>query len=164
LTFSHGGRDEGFVADMFMRPASDRGLVIMMNGVNGGLMTEIERAFAEEYGFGAPPRETKTIVAKSASELGAYAGRYVGLAGRDTLRFVVSVAPGDKALEVYNSLARRALPIAPLGGDRFVGLEGGGEWTFERAGDGAAPVRSVALGTGPNRRVFVREGSDIGAP
>jgi CubicO group peptidase (beta-lactamase class C family) len=164
LTFSHGGRDEGFVADMFMRPASGRGLVIMMNGVNGGLMTEIERAFAEEYGFGAPPRETKTIVAKSASELGAYVGRYVGLAGRDTVRFVVSVAPDGKALEVYNTPARRSLPIAPLGGDRFVGLEGGGEWTFERAGDGATPVRSVALGTGPNRRVFVREGSDSSAP
>jgi hypothetical protein len=33
------------VADMFMRPGSGRGLVIMMNGVAGGLMTEIERAF-----------------------------------------------------------------------------------------------------------------------
>ena len=157
LSFSHGGRDEGFVADFFMRPASGRGLVIMMNGVAGGLMGEIERAFAEEYGFGAPPRLPRSIVTKSASELGAYAGRYVGVLGRDTVRFDVSIAPDGKTLQVYNSLARRALPIAPLGGDRFVGLEGGAEWTFEHAGDGATPVRSLAIGTGENRRVLVRE-------
>lgn len=157
LTFSHGGRDEGFVADMFMRPASGRGLVIMMNGVAGGLMGEIERAFAEEYGFGAPPRTTRTIVAKSASELGAYVGHYVGVAGTDTARFDVSVTADGKSLEVYNSLGRRTLPIAPLGGDRFVGLEGGGEWTFERAGDGASSVKSLAIGTGANRRVLTRQ-------
>jgi len=51
----------------------------------------------------------------------------------------------------------RWVRVAPLGGDRFVGLEGGAEWTFERAGDGAAPVRSLAIGTGANRRVLVRE-------
>ncbi|HEY7236442.1 MAG TPA: serine hydrolase domain-containing protein [Gemmatimonadaceae bacterium] len=157
LSFSHGGRDEGFVADMFMRPASGRGLVIMMNGVAGGLLGEIERAFAEEYGFGAPPRLPRTIVAVPASELGAYVGRYVGVAGRDTARFDVSVAPDGKTLQVYNALARRALPLAPLGGDRFVGLEGGGEWMFERADEGGGPVRSLAIGTGPNRRVLVRE-------
>ena len=156
LSFSHGGRDEGFVADFFMRPASERGLVIMMNGVNGGLLGEVERAFAEEYGFGAPPRTTRTILAKSASELGGYVGRYVGTLGRDTARFDVSVAPDAKTLLVYNSLARRALPIAPLGGDRFVGLEGGGEWMFERADESGGPVRSLALGTGENRRVLVR--------
>lgn len=156
LSFSHGGRDEGFVADMFMRPASGRGLVIMMNGVNGGLMTEIERAFAEEYGFGAPPRITRTIVAKSPSELSGYVGHYVGAFGRDTARFDVSVAPDAKTLLVYNSLAKRALPIAALGGDHFVGLEGGGEWLFERADEGTGAVRSLALGNGENRRVLVR--------
>ena len=164
LSFSHGGRDEGFVADMFMRPASGRGLVIMMNGVNGGLMAEIERAFAEEYGFGAPTRVTKTIVAKSASELREYAGRYVAVVGKDTVRFDVSASSDGKSLQVYQSTGRRALPIAPLGGDRFVGLEGGGEWTFERAGDGTSPIKSLANGTGPNRRVFVRDRSDTGAP
>ena len=156
LTFSHGGRDEGFVADLFMRPASGRGLVIMMNGVNGGLMGEIERAFAEEYGFGAPPRIPRTIVAKSPSELGGYVGHYVGAFGRDTARFDVSVSPDGRGLMVYNSAARRALPIVPLGGERFVGLEGGGDWTFERAEEGTGPVRSLVIGTGENRRVLVR--------
>ena len=94
----------------------------MMNGVAGGLMGEIERAFAEEYGFGAPPRMPRTIVAKSASELGAYAGRYVGIVGRDTARFDVSVAPDGKTLAVYNAgasvAADRAVRRRPVRGAR----------------------------------------------
>jgi CubicO group peptidase (beta-lactamase class C family) len=156
LTFSHGGRDEGFVADMFMRPNTGRGLVIMMNGVAGGLMTEIERAYAEEYGFGAPPRITRTVVTIPAAKLGEYAGRYVGIAGNDTTRIDVSVAADGKVLALYNSTSKRSIPIALLGGDKFVGLEGGGEWAFERA-EGAGPVTSLALGAGPNRRVLARQ-------
>jgi hypothetical protein len=41
-----------------------------------------------------------------------------------------------------------------FGGDVFVGMDGGGEWTFARANtDASAEVRSLASGTGQNRRV-----------
>jgi CubicO group peptidase (beta-lactamase class C family) len=156
LTFSHGGRDEGFVADVFMRPNTGRGFVVMMNGVAGGLMTEVERAYAEEYGFGAPLRITRTVVSIPVAKLGEYAGRYVGIAGNDTTRIDVSVTADGKMLALYNSASKRSIPIAPLGGDRFVGLEGGGEWAFERV-EGAGAVTSLALGAGPNRRVLVRQ-------
>ena len=128
----------------------------MMSGVGGGLMTEIERAYAEEYGFGAPTRITRTVVAIPAAKLGEYAGRYVGIAGNDTTRIDVSVAADGKMLAVYNATSKRSIPIAPLGADKFVGLEGGGEWAFERA-EGAGPVTSLALGAGPNRRVLTRQ-------
>ena len=156
LTFSHGGRDEGFVADMFMRPNTGRGFVIMMNGVAGGLMTEIERAFAEEYGFGAPPRVTRALVSVAPAKLAEYAGRYVGIAGSDTTRIDISVTPDGKMLAFYNQASKRSAPIAPLGGDKFVGLEGNGEWNFDRA-DGSSAVKSLALGAGPNRRVLLRQ-------
>jgi CubicO group peptidase (beta-lactamase class C family) len=157
LWFGHGGRDEGFVADMFMGPNRGRGLVIMINGVGGGLLGEIERAFAEEYGFGAPPRIPRNVVAMTAVKLGEYAGHYVGVAGKDTTRFDVSVAPDGKTLALFNAPARRSLPLAPVGGDSFVGLEGGGEWTFDRGGDPNGTVKSIALGAGPNRRVLMRQ-------
>jgi CubicO group peptidase (beta-lactamase class C family) len=156
LTFSHGGRDEGFVADMFMRPNTGRGFVIMMNGVAGGIMTEIERAFAEEYGFGAPPRVTRALVPVSPAKLGEYTGRYVGVAGSDTIRFDVRVTPDGKMLSFYNPASRRSIPIAPVGPDQFLGLEGNGQWTFERADKNGA-VTSLANGTGPNRRVLLRQ-------
>jgi CubicO group peptidase (beta-lactamase class C family) len=157
LTFSHGGRDEGFVADLFLRPNTGRGFVIMMNGVQGGLMTEIERAFAEEYGFGAPPRIARQSVALTASKLAEYAGHYVGGATpADTAGLTISVSPDGRLLSVYNPVIRHSLPLAPVGGDLFVGLEGGGEWSFQRSESGDR-VASLALGAGQGRRVLVRQ-------
>jgi hypothetical protein len=140
-----------------MRPGTGRGFVIMMNGVAGGLMAEIERAFAEEYGFGGQPRTTRTAVAMPATKLAEYTGRYVAVVNADTARFDVTVAPDGKTLAVYNTAARRALPIAPVGVDSFVGLEGGGAWSFERTGDANSPVRAIVSGTGQNRRVLTRQ-------
>jgi CubicO group peptidase (beta-lactamase class C family) len=157
LVFSHNGRDEGFVAEMFMSPAKGRGLVIMMNGVNGGVIGEIERAFAEEYGFGGQPRVTRALTSLPASKLAEYAGKYSTVVNKDTLRLDVSVAADGKTLSVNNSSARRSIPLAPVGADRFVGLEGAGEWVFDREGEGSAPIKSIAQGVGPNRRVFVRQ-------
>jgi len=133
-----------------------RGLVIMANGVQGGVFQEIERAFAEEYGFGAPPRIVRQGVAMTPAKLAEYAGRYVGTAPPDTAGLTVSVAPDGKTLSVYNPAARRSLPLAPVGGDLFVGLEGGGEWSFQRT-DSGARVASLALGSGQNRRVLTRQ-------
>jgi CubicO group peptidase (beta-lactamase class C family) len=157
LVFSHNGRDEGFVAEMFMSPAKGRGLVIMMNGVNGGLIGEIERAFAEEYGFGGQSRVTRAITSLPASKLAEYVGKYSTVVNTDTLRLDVSVAADGNTLSVYSSPAKRSIPLAPVGTDRFVGLEGGGEWTFDREGEGSGPIKSIAQGVGPNRRVFVRQ-------
>ena len=156
ISFSHGGRDEGFVANMIMWPQKGRGLVIMMNGVQGGIMQEIQRAFAEEYGVGALPRVERTLVAMTDAELGQYRGRYSAVAGRDTVRLDISTTPGGKTLTMYQSNAKRTLVLAPVGPDSFVGMDGGGAWTFNRAESGGA-VQSLANGTGQNRRVFTRE-------
>jgi CubicO group peptidase (beta-lactamase class C family) len=156
LQFSHNGRDEGFVAELFMRPNTGRGLVIMINGVGGGLIQEIERAYAEEYGFGGPPRVARTVAATSREKLAEYVGRYVvAVPNADSLRLDVSVGPDGKTLMVFNSSAKRAIPLAFTGGDAFVGLEGGGEWSFERAETGA--IRAIVNGAGANRRVIPRQ-------
>lgn len=155
LSFSHGGRDEGFVANLIMWPQKGCGLVIMMNGVQGGLMGEIQRAFAEEYGVGAPPRIDRSLAAMSAQELSAYRGSYVSIVGRDTARIDVTVPPNAKTLVVQMMTSpKRSLVIAPVGADAFVGMEGGGAWAFERVnGD----VKSLATGAGQNRRVFTKQ-------
>jgi len=157
LVFSHNGRDEGFVAEMFMSPSKGRGLVIMMNGVNGGVMQEIERAFAEEYGFGGQPRVARAVTSLPAPKLAEYAGKYSTVINKDTVQLVVSVAPDGKMLSVYQSPAKRSIPLAPTGNDQFVGLEGGGVWSFDREGEGSGPVKAIAQGVGPNRRVFARQ-------
>jgi hypothetical protein len=61
-------------------------------------------------------------------------------------------------LAFYNQASKRSAPLAPLGDDKFVGLEGNGAWAFERA-DGSGAVNSLATGAGPNRRVLQRQPS-----
>jgi hypothetical protein len=130
----------------------------MMNGVQGGVMTEIQRAFAEEYGLGGPPRVERQLAPVSATKLAEYRGSYSTVVGRDTVRLDVSVPPGGKALSMYSSAAKRVLLLAPVGGDVFVGMDGGGEWTFSRANtDASAEVRSLASGVGQNRRVYNKQ-------
>ncbi len=157
LVFSHGGRDEGFVADMFMSPSNGRGFVIMMNGVTGGVIAEIERAFAEEYGFGGQPRVTRAVTTIPAAKLSEYSGTYSTIVNKDTLQLTVSVASDGKTLSLYTSSGKRSIPLAPVGGDRFVGLEGGGEWSFDRDAEGSGPVKALTQGLGANRRVYARQ-------
>ena len=118
----------------------------------------IERAFAEEYGFGAPPRVSRTVIAMTRDKLGEFVGRYAGpgpTPTADSLKLDVSIPTDGKMLMVYNSASKRSLPIAPTGGNEFVGLEGGGTWQFERSAEGK--ITAIANGTGPNRRILAKQ-------
>jgi len=54
IHFSHGGRDEGFVASVDMWPVRGQGLVVLTNGVSGALLAEIQNAFRDAYGIHTP--------------------------------------------------------------------------------------------------------------
>jgi hypothetical protein len=97
------------------------------------------------------------FVAPLAAKLAGYAGRYVGVTNADSTTLDVTVAEDGKTLSVYNRGARRSLPLVPVGGNLFVGLELGGEWPFERSEGANTPVQSLALGVGPNRGVLIRQ-------
>jgi hypothetical protein len=86
-----------------------------------------------------------------------YVGRYVVAVNADTIRLDVSVAQDGKTLGVYDARTGRTVPLAPVGPDAFVGLEGAGAWSFERTGDASSPVRAIVNGAGPNRRVLVKQ-------
>jgi CubicO group peptidase (beta-lactamase class C family) len=57
IRFSHGGRDEGFVASLDMWPVRGQGIIVLTNGVSGQLLAEIQNAFREMYGIRTPDRE-----------------------------------------------------------------------------------------------------------
>jgi CubicO group peptidase (beta-lactamase class C family) len=54
VEFSHGGRDEGFVANFDMWPVRGQGLVVLTNGVAGGFLNELSDAFREAYSIKKP--------------------------------------------------------------------------------------------------------------
>jgi hypothetical protein len=142
LAFSHGGRDEGFVAQIYMWPTLGRGYVIMMNGVNGGLIVEIARGFRELYGL-PPDRVVKQVTASDPASLDAAPGRY----RIQNTEWVVS-RRGDE-LRVLNPIGNE-LTLLPQGKDAYVDLETGVDWSFERDTAGAV-VRLVRVQGG--RRV-----------
>ena len=152
LRFSHGGRDEGFVANLVMWPHRGRGLVVMMNGVNGQLIAEIARGFAELYGLPAPwERTEKKVAAADPASLDAASGRYRAIAGEDTISFVVRREGSE--LRILSPLGNE-LTVLPQRKDAYFDLESGTDWTFERNASGA--IVRVVRQQGPRRLVAER--------
>jgi CubicO group peptidase (beta-lactamase class C family) len=100
--FSHGGRDEGFVASLDMWPALGQGIVVLTNGVSGQLLDEIQAAFHQMYAIDKAPKK-HTPVALDPRVLDAYVGRY-------------QVAPKATLLVTREG---NALFIRPTGQPRF---------------------------------------------
>jgi len=130
LRFSHGGRDEGFVADLVMWPARHRGIVILTNGVSGGLLQEIERAFGAEYGLMTSPRVEKRLAAVPASTLDSLPGHYLLTVGRDTIN--LTVARRGDVLWLSASDDPEGTRLLPQATDSFFDLVSGANFNFER--------------------------------
>ena len=155
ISFSHGGRDEGFVAQARMWPKLGRGIFILTNGVSGTLLAEIQRAFADLYGFGGPPRMTKRVAIADSASLAGLAGTYefVSPNQRDTVR--LEVMPTATMLRMSDSQLQRMRYLLPEGGDNFFDHDIASQFTFEReAPNGRA--RALVLIQGQNRRVAPR--------
>jgi CubicO group peptidase (beta-lactamase class C family) len=157
LTFSHGGRDEGFVANVVMWPNRGRGLAILSNGVAGGLLQEIMRGFAEEYGVPFAPRAEKRVGSIDGKAWAGFPGRYAMLAGRDTVLLDVTVDTTAGVVTASAPSLSQTMRLLPLQGDTFFSIDNGSEWTFERDGAGSgAPVKALATGTGGRRNVALK--------
>lgn len=130
LRFMHGGRDEGFVADLVMWPVQRRGIVIMTNGVSGGLLQEIERAFSAEYGLTTAPRIEKTLATIPASSMDSLPGNYLVTRGENTIKVSVTRRGDGLWMTTSNDVAQ--FRLLPQGTDSFFDLENGANWQFER--------------------------------
>ena len=143
ISFSHGGRDEGFVAQVAMWPKLGRGYFVLTSGVSGPLLTEIRRAFAELYGVGQSPRPERKVAAVDTASFKSLLGQYVRVQGADTITYDVTSAAGT--LSMYNATGRRRFQLFPETPDTFFDWNTGGTFIFERDSTSAV-VRSIRLG------------------
>lgn len=149
--FSHNGRDEGFIATLVMWPARGQGLVVLTNGTNGALLGEITRSFAALYGLAGYERREVTLAAADTTA-------WAGLSGRWRARNADSRMPpttvertaGGLGLVLSTGARMSLVPVGPL---RFVGLDNGASYAFERGDDGAMRLR---IGEGPGAAVLER--------
>lgn len=150
ISFSHGGRDEGFVATFTMWPKLGRGIFILMNGVGGPLMTEITRAFGEVTGQPVAPRQERTVARVEPAALAPLAGRYVLALPRDTVTLEVTLEQGG--LVLFDPTLQRRIPLLPEGQDVFFDPNSGQRLIFEREGAAAtARGRAIVVRQGPPR-------------
>ncbi len=151
LVFSHGGRDEGFIATMLMYPAKGRGLVIMTNGVSGALLNEIIFAFDEIMGLRTMPRAAKVLATSrdalaEASAVGAYRLRV----GNDSITYTVR----QHAARLW--LVRSPVDSVewlPQGPDLYFTRESGGDISVQRLNSRAS---SFTVANGAQRTIFAR--------
>ncbi len=109
-TFGHGGRDEGFVAQLTAFVDHGDGFVILTNGVSGSLLGEISRSIAEAYGWPSTPRRTMTMTARGATELGDLTGRYLYVQGADSAIITVSLDGGRLKVTMPGEPGEELLP------------------------------------------------------
>ena len=155
VSFMHGGRDEGFVANARMWPKLGIGDFILPHGVSGALLTEIHRAFVEMYGFGGNARVMKRVATVDSASLAGLAGKYhfVSPNQRDTVR--LEITPTATMLRMWDSSLQRMRYLLPEGGDAFFDHDIASQFSFEReAPNGKA--RALVLIQGQNRRIAPR--------
>ena len=143
ISFSHGGRDEGFVAHVQMWPKLGKGIAILTNGVSGPFMNEVRRAFAEIYGLpGSQPRQDRTAMALDAAAIDPYVGRYIVAIRGDTIPLSFSVVAG--ALTLFNPFNKQRIRLWPEAADTFFDGNNGQTYVFER--DSWRSITAVRLG------------------
>lgn len=148
IQFTHGGRDEGFVANFIMWPKLGRGIFVLTNGVNPGLLGELTRAFTEVYGMPQPPRMERKVVAMDSAALAPLAGRFMLAQGKDTAFY--DIKPSGSKLTVYDGRMNVTRVVWPEGGDVFFDEGTGGRIKFIRESDPNSRAKAIVLGAGAN--------------
>jgi CubicO group peptidase (beta-lactamase class C family) len=154
IQFTHGGRDEGFVGNFVMWPKLGRGIFILTNGVEGSLMAEITRAFADYYGMPGPSRDVRHVVDTDSASLAPLVGRYMLVQGRDSALYGVTQV--GSRLILYDGRGKRTTLLWAEGGDVFFSLNTGTRLVFKRDSVPGSAAIGFALGPSPNAPVARR--------
>ena len=131
VRFEHSGGNEGFRSIIKFYKNLGMGAVIMVNSnPGGGLIPEIERAIAAEYGWPGYFPEEKVVVDVAEDALRACTGDYASESG---LRFTITQDGGSLFLKLGN---QSSLEIYPQSETAFFARAVNATVTFEKAEDG----------------------------
>jgi CubicO group peptidase (beta-lactamase class C family) len=133
IRFSHGGYTNGYRCEM-VGFGNGQGVVILTNGSSQGLLREIMRSVATEYGWAAPEYKPieRTLVTVEPRVMEAYVGEYEFPEGRNPRISVVSVKNGQLNVD--------GTPLRPESETRFFGA---GEATYIFIRDESGQVREM---------------------
>jgi len=153
LTFSHGGRDEGFDAFLIGTASTGQGLAVMINANDDSRMTDrIVDFVARKYHWPSASTYVPPVAsgAVSPAQLQAYTGRYE-LSNNNMITFVAA----DGRL----SLLAGGLPdeeFVALGNDQFASMDRNLRVTFTR--DASHEISGLTWTNGDRARMVPRVG------
>jgi hypothetical protein len=142
-TFSHPGKNEGFVCILFAYLETGQGAVVMTNGDGGnGLFNEILRAIAQEYGWPDYRQREKTVVAVNPTVHESYVGEYE-ISG---IRVTIST-DGEQLFVQAPPVWPQRVRLYPSGDDKFFLVDEDVDLTFVKDPQGhVAEMRALASG------------------
>ncbi|HYX27417.1 MAG TPA: serine hydrolase, partial [Pyrinomonadaceae bacterium] len=147
--FGHGGSDEGFTSQLLVSRDKGYGVAVMINSDAGGILEEVVRAVAKEYGWDGilpPPYETISL---DAAKLRAFTGRY--RVNPDRV-LTMKVEAGDNAARPNKLVAypTTGMPfeLLPVSETTFVRRNAGLKYEFVK--DETAGTFNAVRITGPN--------------
>jgi CubicO group peptidase (beta-lactamase class C family) len=74
--FGHGGSDEGFTSELLVSRDKGYGVAVMVNSDSGGILREVVRAVAREYGWDEFLPAPYEVTSLDAAKLKTFEGRY----------------------------------------------------------------------------------------
>jgi CubicO group peptidase (beta-lactamase class C family) len=101
--FGHGGSDEGFTAELLVNRDKGYGVAVMVNSDNGGILREVIRAVAREYGWDEFLPAANEIISLDAAKLKSYTGRYQVNPDRVLTLKTEAVTAGPRPVKLWAS-------------------------------------------------------------
>ena len=142
-SFSHPGKNEGFLCMLFAYLDTGQGAVVMTNGDGGNaLFNEILRAISHEYSWPDYRQREKTAVAGNRAAYPSYAGEYE-VSG---IRATISQQGQDLFVQIPPTWPQ-PLKLYPAGDDRFFLVDEDLDLSFAKDTQGrVAEMRALAGG------------------
>ena len=142
-SFSHPGKNEGFLCMLFGYLDTGQGAVVMTNGDGGNpLFNEILRAISHEYGWPDYQQREKTAVAGNPAAYPSYAGEYE-VSG---LRVTISQRGQDLFVQAPPTWPQ-PIKLYPAGGDQFFLVDEDVDLSFAKDTQGrVVELRALARG------------------
>jgi len=146
-TFTHGGRNEGFVANVWGSLEGGRGVAVMTNGTSNGLLQEVDASIRSAYGWPAGTKRVERSLGKPAS--GLLDGAVGHYALKDPAAPAVTIERNGDHLRL-GLAGMREMVLLPEGGNVFFDTDTGMRVKFEAAPGSApgAPISRVSIAVG----------------
>jgi CubicO group peptidase (beta-lactamase class C family) len=147
--FGHGGSDEGFTSQLLVSRDKGYGVAVMVNSDAGGILQEVVRAVAKEYGWDEFLPAPYEVISLDKAKLETFSGRYRLYPDRILTMKVDTASGGGSKLVAYPTTGA-PFDLAPISETTFVRRGSPLKYEFLKGEAANAPGFNAVRVIGPN--------------